>query len=214
MVDIYYLGHSCFRIKGKQVAVVTDPFNDKIGLKFPREVTADILLCTHSHFDHHNIVAVAGNPLLIEGPGEYEIKGVAINGMQTYHDKVKGAERGVNTVYRFTIDNVTFAHLGDLGVKLTESQIEELDGVDVLMIPVGGDTTIDAKIASELIAEIEPSIICPMHYKTAKHKNQKDDFKTIEHFIKISGFEPQKLSGKLSITKDKLPEQTTLYVFE
>jgi L-ascorbate metabolism protein UlaG (beta-lactamase superfamily) len=214
MVDIYYLGHSCFRIKGKQVSVVIDPFNDEVGIKFPREVSADILLCTHDHFDHNNIGAIVGNPLLIQGPGEYEIKSVAICGIQTYHDQVKGAKRGINTVYRFTIDGITFAHLGDLGMKLTECQIEELDGVDILMVPVGGETTIDAKTASETIAEIEPSIILPMHYKTDKHKNQEEDFKQIENFIKTSGFEPQKLSGKLSIAKDKLPEQTTLYVFE
>lgn len=205
MVDVYYFGHSCFRIKGKQVNVLIDPYSDDVGFKFPRDAAADILLCTHNHFNHHNVGAVSGNPLLIEGPGEYEIKGVAISGMQTFHE---------NTVYRFTIDDVTFAHLGDLGTKLTESQIEELDGIDVLMIPVGGCETIDAKIAGELISEIEPAIVLPMHYKTAKHKKQSEDFKTVEFFTKSSGFEPQKLSGKLSITKDKLPEQTTLYVFE
>lgn len=189
MVDIYYLGHNCFRVKGKKVTLVVDPFDGEIGFKFPKDITSDIVLCTN----HHNVTAIGGNPLIIDGPGEYEIKGVAACGLATPN---------FNTCYRFTIDGVAFAHLGNLKRPLTEKQIEELDGVDVLMIPVGADDTLGIKEAAEIVAEIEPTIVLPMH------------FKTIDDFVKASGLEPQHIKGKLSLAKEKLSDQTVLYIFD
>ena len=119
MVDIYYLGHSCFRIKGKKTTVVIDPFNPTaIGLKLPKDLMADIVLSTHNHDGHNNVSAVSGDPIVITGPGEYEVKGVTIFGMGTFHDEEKGKSRGRNTIYKFTVDGITFLHLGDLGEKI------------------------------------------------------------------------------------------------
>ncbi len=195
MIDIYYLGGSCFRIKDKKTGVLIDPYEEKNGHKFPKDITADILLCRHDARDNYNLMGVSGNPIIIDGPGEYEIKNIPVSGMQTYAG---------NTVYRFTIENVVVAHLGRLEKKITESQIEELDGVDILIIPIKEETGIDTKTAVEILTEIEPNIVIPVSSEAA----------AIEDFIKTSGLTPQRLNGKLSLTHEKLPEQTMLYIFE
>jgi L-ascorbate metabolism protein UlaG (beta-lactamase superfamily) len=214
MVDIYYLGHSCFRIKGKKTSLVIDPFDSSLGLKLPKDLTGDIVLSTHNHLGHNNVLAVSGSPIVIAGPGEYEIKEVPIFGESTYHDDQKGKKYGENTVYKFTIDKINFLHLGDLGGDLKIDASGDFNDIDVLMIPVGDDTTIGIKKVMEIISDIEPSIVLPMHYKTDKHSNGYSNLLTLEDFRKKTSVEFQKISGKLSLAKEKLPEQTTYYVFE
>jgi L-ascorbate metabolism protein UlaG (beta-lactamase superfamily) len=145
-MEITFLGHSCFRLKGKQAAIITDPFPPNMGYSLGKP-TADIVSISHSHADHAYIKGISGDPKVITGPGEYEINGVMILGVQTYHDNEKGAQRGKNTVYLFEIDEVTICHLGDLGHALTSEQSGKLDTVDVLLVPVGGNTTIDGPVA-------------------------------------------------------------------
>lgn len=214
-MEITYLGHSAFRIKGKKTSIVTDPFDPAVtGFKMP-SVQADIVTVSHEHKDHNNIKAVSGESLVISGPGEYEVKGVRITGLRTYHDNTKGGERGYNTVYRIEIDNVAIVHLGDLGHKLSDKEIEILDGVDILMIPVGGTYTINAAEAVEVISHLEPKVIIPMHYKSDKHKN--DDGEKLDElsvFLKEMGKENISPLPKLVVTKDKLPVEPTVVVFE
>lgn len=214
-MEITYLGHSAFRIKGKKTSIVTDPFDPAVtGFKIP-SVQADIVTVSHEHKDHNNIKAVSGEPLVISGPGEYEVKGVRITGLRTYHDNTKGGERGYNTVYRIEIDNVAIVHLGDLGHKLSDKEIEILDGVDILMIPVGGTYTINAAEAVEVISHLEPKVIIPMHYKSDKHKN--DDGEKLDElsvFLKEMGKEGIAPVPKLVISKDKLPLESMVVIFE
>ncbi|MCJ7739728.1 MBL fold metallo-hydrolase [Candidatus Microgenomates bacterium] len=214
-MEITYLGHSAFRIKGKKTSIVTDPFDPAVtGFKIP-SVQADIVTVSHEHKDHNNIKAVSGEPLVISGPGEYEVKGVRITGLRTYHDNTKGGERGYNTVYRIEIDNVAIVHLGDLGHKLSDKEIEILDGVDILMIPVGGTYTINAAEAVEVISHLEPKVIIPMHYKSDKHKN--DDGEKLDElsvFLKEMGKEGLAPVPKLVISKDKLPLESMVVIFE
>ena len=141
MAKIYRAGQSCFQIsvsnsRDHSADIVIDPYGEKIG-KLPN-LSADILLVTHDHPDHNNTKGVKGDPFLISGPGEYEVKGVFIQGIPSFHDDVNGKERGTNTIYVFEAEDMRFCHLGDLGQKqLTDEQLEKIDAVDVLMIPVG-----------------------------------------------------------------------------
>ena len=164
-MDIVYLGHSSFRISGKNASVVTDPYVEKkVGFKYPK-VSATIVTLSHDHDDHNNVSAVSDVKKVISGPGEYEIEGVMIMGYPSFHDEKEGQERGPNVIYTFDIDGVKIAHLGDLGHKLSEKQIEKLGNIDVLMVPIGGVYTIGAAKAAEVTRAIEPQYIIPMHYK-------------------------------------------------
>lgn len=213
-MDIVFLGHSSFRIKGKNAAVITDPFESgKVGFKFPK-VEADIVTVSHDHWDHNQSSLVQGSPKVVSGPGEYEIKGISIFGVPTYHDAKQGAERGKNTVYVITIDNVRVCHLGDLGHTLSEAQVGEIGEVDILLVPVGGTYTISAKEAAEVVSSLEPKVVIPMHYKTGE-LNQETFGKLsgVDEFIKELGIEPVK-DAKFSLTYDKLPEEMQVVILE
>jgi len=214
-MDITYLGHSSFRIRGKSTVVVTDPYSPDVGLKFPKHIEADIVTVSHDHGDHNCISQVEGNPFVIKGPGEYEIKGVGVVGMSVFHDEQKGELRGRNTIYRIEIDGISIVHLGDLGHMLTNDDIEALDGVNVLLVPVGGLHTIDAARASQIVNEIEPSIVIPMHYGRPE-LNQKifSQLSPLSAFLKEIGKEDIIPVPKLNISKDKLPAETQVVVLE
>ncbi len=204
-MDIYWYGQSCFKIKGKTASVVIDPFDpEKFGLKLPKELEGQVVLATHQHPDHNNANAVSGNPLIIEGPGEYEISGVSVVGVRTNHDASGGTERGKNTLYHITMDGIDIVHVGDLGHVLAEEQTSEIDNVDILMIPVGGNYTIDSETAAKVVAQLEPKIIIPMHYKIP---GLTAEVEGVEPFLKEMGAENVQPQPKLTITKDKLPEE-------
>lgn len=213
-MDIYPLGHSSFRIKGKTAAVVTDPFDPlMVGLKFPK-VEADIVTVSHEHKDHNAVSQIGGSPYVISGPGEYEIKGVSIVGVSVFHDDKQGAERGGVTMYQINMDGLVLVHLGDLGHKLTTDQVKEIGTCDILFIPVGGYWTIGADVASEVAAQFEPRIIIPMHYKRLGMNPDFDVLSGVDKFLKEMGKEEVSPLPKLSITKDKLPEDTQVLVLE
>ncbi|MFZ4631946.1 MAG: MBL fold metallo-hydrolase [Patescibacteria group bacterium] len=203
---ITWQGHSCFKIQDKVgpdgVTLVTDPFNKETGLKVPN-FEADIITVSHDHKDHNNIDALRGNPFVVSCAGEYDFKNVLIEGIDSYHDEVKGKERGSNIMYRIEIDDISVAHLGDLGEVLDNAQLEKLVGTDVLLIPVGGKYTLDAKKAVEVISQIEPRIVIPMHYKTDGLKYELD---SIDKFIKEIGLTPV-YEEKLKISKKDLPQE-------
>jgi L-ascorbate metabolism protein UlaG (beta-lactamase superfamily) len=164
-MEITFLGHSSFKIKGKNAIVVTDPYSFKMtSLKFPK-TEADVVTVSHAHEDHSQIDLVEGHPYIADNPGEYEIKGVSLIGTSSFHDNAGGAERGKNIIFVIEIDKIRVCHLGDLGHKLNEAELEELDGVDILMIPVGGDATIGPGEAVQIINQIEPKMIIPMHFQ-------------------------------------------------
>lgn len=214
-MEITYLGHASFRLKGKQATVVTDPYANDIGLKFPKHVAADILTVSHDHTDHNATDQVEGAPYIIKGPGEYEIKGIGVVGVRAYHDDKKGEERGGNTIYRIEIDGVAIVHLGDLGHMPTTSQVEDIGEVDVLLIPVGGFYTIDATKAVEVINELEPSIVIPMHFNRPE-MNQEifKDVTDLAAFLKAMGKTDIVPQAKLTITKDKIPPEMQVVVLE
>lgn len=215
-MDIVSLGHSSFKISNKTSIVVTDPFDPKmVGLKFPKIEKANVALISHDHTDHNFVEALPSDTFIIKGPGEYEVGGVMVTGISTFHDDEKGEARGKNVVYIVTIDGLRVCHLGDLGHKLTDSQVEQIGSVDVLLVPVGGHYTINSTKASEVVVQLDPRIIIPMHYNRAgldpKTFGELDD---VSKFLKEMGAEGVTPVAKLSITKEKLPETAQVVVLE
>ena len=209
-MDITWYGHSCFRLSERGVTIVSDPPSDDLGYDRPR-IRADVVTISHDHPGHNNRVGFRGGPLFFDGPGEYEVKGVFITGIATYHDGRGGAARGRNTVFLFDFDGVTVCHLGDLGHVPTQSQVEALSDVDVLLIPVGGVHTIDASKATEVISLIEPRLVVPMHYKTSVEQAK---LQTVDKFLKEMGLDPMPLQPELKITKSSLPEETQVILLD
>ncbi|TSC75361.1 MAG: hypothetical protein G01um101430_456 [Parcubacteria group bacterium Gr01-1014_30] len=223
-MQITWKGQACFQItavpdKNSQVKIVIDPYSEEIGLRLPK-LEADIVLSTHNHYDHNNVKAISPSAgaltelsrtssgqahFLVEGPGEYEAKGVIIQGIHSWHDEKEGAERGSNTIYTLEAEDLRLCHLGDLGQKeLTSEQLEKIGQVDILMIPVGGVYTIDAKGALKVMSQIEPKIAIPMHYALPKLKVKLDG---IDKFLKEVGLKRITPEAKLVVKKKDLSEE-------
>lgn len=215
-MDITSLGHSSFRLRGKSASVVMDPFTaDHVGIPFPKHTGADIVTVSHEHEDHNAISVVEGNPFVIFGPGEYEIKGVGIVGIGVYHDDLKGVSRGKNTIYRIEIDGISLVHLGDLGHELSASEVDSLDGVDVLFVPTGGVYTVGPAQAAKVVQEIEPTFVIPMHYdRPGLDQKIFGGLSGVDAFLKEMGKAEVAPQPKLTITKDKLPEEMQVVVLQ
>lgn len=206
-MEIIHLGHSSFKLIGKDLVIVADPFDpEKVGLKFPR-TEADVVTISHNHPDHNAVGEVRGDFVCFDTPGEYEIKNAEIVGTASFHDAKQGGELGQNTIFSYEIDGINICHLGDLGAPLSSDQLEKIDGVDILMIPVGGKYTIGAKEAAKVISEIEPKIVIPMHYRVGKMT----DLDSVDSFVKEIGKTPKK-KDSLKIQKKDLPEELEVYV--
>lgn len=213
-MEISYLGHSSFKIRGKTATLVTDPYSPEMtDLKFPK-VGSDIVTISHQHEDHNKKEQVLGLPFIISGPGEYEVKGVFIFGISSFHDSSEGSERGPNTIYLIEIEGLRICHLGDLGHKLSDLKLQELNGVDILFIPVGGIFTIGPRQASEVIAQLEPKIVIPMHYNfPGLNMAVFGKMSSLEDFLREMGEKGQYLP-KLQITRDRLPEEMQIIILE
>lgn len=217
-MEIKYLGHASFFIKFATRAgitkVVTDPYESSIGIKFPK-TEADIVTVSHGHKDHNFIKGISGEPLIIDMPGEFEKKGVRILGYQSFHDKKKGDERGLDNLYKIEAEGMSVLHCGDLGVVPDDSFIDQIGEVDVLIVPTGGFYTIDGAEAVSLVNKIEPSIVIPMHYN-----HEKLDQKTfgqvqpVAEFLKKMGVENITPVPKLIIKKETLEEEMKIVVME
>lgn len=209
-MDITWLGHSCFRIKGKQVAIIADPFSPNLGYSL-NKTTADIVTVSHQHPGHCYAEGVGGTPKVVCGPGQYEIGGALIIGLGTYHDNEKGKISGKNTIYIFEVDEISICHLGDLGHTLTADQLEEVGKIDVLMVPVGGLSTFSATVAAGVVRQIEPRIVLPMHYKTPVIGWE---LEPVDKFLKemaVTQIAPQ---PKLTISRANLPETPKVMLLE
>lgn len=203
---ITWIGHSCFKIQDKTgpggIILTTDPYDKTIGLRVP-SFESDIVTISHDHHDHNNIKAIRGKPFIIQSAGEYDVKGVSISGVESYHDSSNGKERGANIIYRIEMDEISVSHLGDLGHVLDNKQLEILVGTDILLIPIGGKYTLDAKKAVEVVSQIEPRLVIPMHYQTP---GLKLDIDGVDKFIKELGVKPRH-EEKLKISSQDLPQE-------
>jgi L-ascorbate metabolism protein UlaG (beta-lactamase superfamily) len=200
-MEITWLGHSCFRFKGKQTTIITDPFPPQLGYSLGK-AAADIVSVSHNHPNHCYTDGIGGNPKVITGPGEYEIKGVMTLGLQTYHDDEHGTRRGKNTVFLFEIDELYICHLGDLGHALTSEQSAKLNMADIVLVPAGGGTTIDAAQAAHLVRALEPKIVIPMHYKTDLFTQT---LAPVDGFLKEMPVKEAVPQPKLVVSKNTLP---------
>lgn len=171
-MKLKWLGHASFLVTSDTgLRIVTDPYSTGSGTGInyaPVSEPADIVVVSHDHFDHNAVASVPGKPEVVTGSGTKSLRGVQFKGTATYHDESQGRDRGSNTVFCFTIDGIKLCHLGDLGHKLTPQQIADIGEVDVLLVPVGGFFTIDAKVATQVCDDLKPRVIIPMHYKTPK----------------------------------------------
>lgn len=165
-MKLTWLGHSSFKLEESTgTTVVTDPYHSNVGYDMP-ETEADIVTVSHTHADHNYVENVKSSPTVLNRVGAYEISGVHILANHTYHDDKKGALRGDNLVFKYRMDGVDLCHMGDIGEECNAFLVETLMPVNVLMIPVGGNYTIDAKQAKEYVDRLMPDIVIPMHYKT------------------------------------------------
>jgi L-ascorbate metabolism protein UlaG (beta-lactamase superfamily) len=169
-MKVKWLGHSCFLVTSRDgLRVITDPYVVGGSINYsPIEETADIVTVSHGHDDHSNVSAVQGKPEVVRGNGTKAAKGIQFRGITTYHDASQGTQRGPNTVFCFTIDDIKLCHLGDLGHVLSPGQVNEISTVDILLTPVGGFYTIDASTASQVCDQLKPKVVIPMHFKTPK----------------------------------------------
>jgi L-ascorbate metabolism protein UlaG (beta-lactamase superfamily) len=209
-VEITWLGHSCFRIRGREAAIVTDPCPPASGYNIGKP-TADIVTVSHSHEDHSYVKGVAGSPVVIERPGEYEIHGAFVTGVGTYHDSKQGASHGPNVSFVLEMEEVRVCHLGDLGHTPTPDQVEEMSGVGVLLVPVGGNTTIDGAAAAEVVSIIEPALVIPMHYGTEVTKG---DLAPLDRFLKEMGAKDLERQPKLTVSRSTLPHETQVVLLD
>lgn len=206
-MNIQYYGHSCFKITTKpagratdDIVIFFDPFDKEIGLR-PPQGQASLVLVSHNHPDHNNVSALKGEPVVIDTAGEYSVKGVNIVGMEAYHDDKEGQERGKVNIFILETEGFKICHLSDLGGDLTPKQLEEIDGVDILLVPIGGKYTIDGKKASEIVRKIEPAMVIPMHYKMPGLSFEISDEKI---FCDEMGKCPKEKVSKLTLKKKDL----------
>lgn len=208
-MKIQYLGHSSFKLtESTGISVVTDPYDDSVGYHMP-ETDADAVTVSHHHYDHDAISKVKGNPVVLDKETGYILKdSVEISSIMSFHDDCRGKKRGENIIFKFRMDGLDVCHLGDLGEDCSSDLIEMILPVNVLMIPVGGNYTIDAKMAKEYVDRIMPDIVIPMHYR---EKGKKLDVDRVEEFTDLFDEEEVDFEGgsEIDISREDLGGDTT-----
>ena len=202
-MHIYWHGQNCFKLVSGEVTLMTDPFGKELGIKPPRTSASIVTL---SNNDTYSAEEIKDNPLVFDTPGEYEAKGVLMRGLWSYRDKEQGKKRGLNCAFTIEMEDIRICHLGDIGHLLDEKLESKIDGVDILLIPIGGRDTIDAKTAAKIVQQIEPGFVIPMHYKLPGLKTPLDDFKP---FLKEMGAPTVKPVPKLRTLKKLIPMEKT-----
>lgn len=208
-MEIKYLGHSCFRLKGKNTAVITDPYAPELG-GFGKQ-TANIVTVSHQHNGHNFTSGVSGDFRVVYRPGEYEIGDAILIGVPSFHDSEKGIVRGKNTIFVISMDELVVCHLGDLGEMLSESRVEELGKVDILLVPVGDMSALNAANAARLVRQIEPAIVIPMHYSMPQINRELEPVERFLGEMGVAGVAPQ---PKLNISRGNLPLPTQVVLLE
>ncbi|MFW6105573.1 MAG: MBL fold metallo-hydrolase [Chloroflexota bacterium] len=212
-MKVKWLGHSCFLVTSKGgVRIITDPYAVGGSINYSRiEETADIVVVSHGHDDHSNVSAVQGKPEVVKGDGTKTVKGIQFKGIASYHDASQGAQRGPNTIFCFTVDDIELCHLGDLGHVLSPGQVNEIGAVDILLIPVGGFYTIDASAASRVCKQLKPKVVIPMHFKTPSCAYP---IAGVEGFIKGKKNVRGVGDSEVEFEREKLPAATEIVLLQ
>ncbi len=202
---VRWFGHSSFLIISRGKKILTDPYDSSVGypLKFPQ---VDVITVSHDHFDHSFVQAVPGYKEVMKGKCDKNYEGFYFKGIESFHDDVKGAKRGKNTIFKITVEDMSVVHLGDLGTTLSKTQIKEIGATDILMIPVGGVYTVGPKEADEIVKQLEPKIVLPMHYKT---EYLKFPLLSVEDFLKGKEYST---TEALEVEKNTLPQKTETFL--
>jgi len=208
--QIIWHGHACFEITD-DLTIVTDPHDGKsIGIETPM-VKGDIILVSHDHYDHNSVRTVEKkDSVVVRDAGKKNVKGVEIEGIESFHDEVKGAKRGKNIIFKFKVDDITFCHLGDLGHIPDKEILDKIGEVDILFIPVGGVYTLDADSAWETANLIKSRIIVPMHYKIQGLSLPISD---VDPFLAKNKFKVIHVGNQIDIEKEDLPSEREIWVF-
>ena len=205
-MEIYWLGHGCFRLRGRDATVLTDPCAPTTGYRIGK-VPADIVTVSQDTAESNYRQAVTGTPQFLSGPGEYEIGGVLISGVRTEKAGEDGGRGNVSFV--IDLDDIRICHLGNLSQVPSSDEAEGLSSADVLILPVGGGRVLDATRAAEAVSLLDPKIILPMQYKTEAATGELDP---IEKFLREMGAEAKPAESRLSVTRSSLPHDTTIVV--
>lgn len=213
-MDITWYGLSCFRIREGGVTLVCDPYDKAVGLSLPK-LRADIVTISHDRPGHNAADRVTGDPKVLRGPGEYEVKNIFTTGLATYHRKQKGELAERNVAFFFEFGDLTVGHLGDIGEVPSQSEIEELNigEVDILLVPVGGGDTLDPTRAVEIVGMFEPKLVIPMHYRQGGLvESIAERLESVDKFLKELGAAVPEPVEMLKATKNSLPEETQVVI--
>jgi L-ascorbate metabolism protein UlaG (beta-lactamase superfamily) len=209
-MELTWLGHSCFRLRGRELTVLTDPFAPRLG--YPAtSVQADVVTVSHDEPNHNTVSLVEGSPRVVTGPGEYELAGIMVTGVATPRPAGQSREAPRNTAYLVELEDVTVCHLGDVAAPLGPEQIAVVRDADVLLLPVGGHCTIDATQAAEVVAQVEPKLVIPMHYRTPAIKLELD---AVDRFCREIGVAELTPQARLNVTRSSVPDQLTVVLLE
>jgi L-ascorbate metabolism protein UlaG (beta-lactamase superfamily) len=208
-MDITWYGRACFRLRGRDATVITDPCPPSTGFVAGKH-DVDLLTISHAHADHSYVRSITAG-LTLTRPGEYEFHEVLLTGVRTFHDAVGGSERGENIVFTAEVDGVHICHLGDLGHLLSEEQMAEIGPVDVLLVPVGGNFTLAPSEAAEVVAQISPKIVIPMHYAV---DGGSTDLQGPEKFLNEMAVTEPLRQPKAQVTSSSLPDETQVVLLE
>lgn len=218
-MKIKWFGHAAFLLTAQDgTKIITDPykpgcFNGQLSYQ-PIHESADIVTVSHEHEDHNYAIQISGKPFVLRDIGSKTIKNIKIYGITTCHDTAQGRERGLNTVYIFAIDGLRVCHLGDLGAILAAEEIKQIDKIDVLLIPVGGIFTIDAKTAMEVVETLQPKLVIPMHYKTS---DCEFPIAPVDDFLTMAGkkFTIKRVAtSEIEVSTSTLPKTTEIWVLK
>lgn len=210
MAEIKWFGHACFRIRAREATILMDPVPRSLGYRVDKQ-RADIVTLSHDHPGHTATEIISGDFKVVRGPGEYEMNEVFITGIRTYHDDKRGEERGRNTAYLVEVEGMTICHLGDLGHQLTAEQVEALTSVDILIVPIGGGTVLDAEQASEVVGQIDPKMVIPMQYRTAFGDKDREN---LDRFLKEMAVPEVTAVDKVTVRASDLRESTEVMALE
>jgi L-ascorbate metabolism protein UlaG (beta-lactamase superfamily) len=207
-MDISWLGHACFRLRGRDVTVLTDPPDPKSGHAIPK-TPAEVVTISHDHPGHASLKSVGGDPVILRSPGEYEVKDCLLTALASYHDAEKGKTRGRNTVFVIRLDGVVVCHLGDLGHAMEEAELEALGDVDVLLVPITGpEVNLTAAMAADVVHQFEPKVVVPMSFEPDKTDG------LYKRFLQEMGVKDVQPLPKLSVARSNLPAELQVVVLE